>query len=110
MTSFPLYNVILSETENMNNVTVSDKEQLCENIKNMDAEGFELCYALIKCYSQQFHKDNTSPPFHPKKSKIGYKFDIDDIPDRLICILLQFTNKHVEKLREDSVRFGTASS
>ena len=108
MNSFPLFNVIYSETETMATVSSVDKDRLCETMKKLDAEGFELCYGLMKCFAHSYNNDNASPPYNPKKNKTGYKFDVDEIPDRLVSILLHFSLKHVDKLKEESARFVVA--
>ena len=105
MNSFPLYNIMYSETESSTEpMSSADKDLLCETMKKLDMEGFELCYGLMKCFAHE-QNDDSSPPYNPKKNKTGYKFDIEDIPDRLLAILLRFSLKHVEKLKEESMRF-----
>lgn len=100
--SFPLFDMIYNETEDINHtLSKIDKENFCESIKKMDDEGYELLYALIKCYAIKYNKDYSTPPFMAKKCKAGYKFDVDVLPERLLYILIHFVKKHQEKLRED---------
>lgn len=102
--TFPLFDMIYTETGTISNLTNIEKEQLCEKIKKMDDEGYELLYALIKSYALKYSDDFLSPPFNAKKCKGGYKFDIQNIPDRLVVILSYFVSKHEEKLKEDKLR------
>jgi hypothetical protein len=101
--SFPLFDMIYAETDNMPNCTNTDKEHFCDAIKKMDEEGYELLYALIKCYAIKYDKDG-GIPFAAKKCKNGYKFDISAIPDRLFNVLNHFVAKHKAKLREETHR------
>ena len=102
--SFPLFEIILSEIDEDHKPLESEKENLCEHIKKMDNEGYEMLYALMKSYAIRFDQNYDSPPFQPKKTQKGYKFDIDTLPDRLIKILDRFVKKHNEKLREETIR------
>jgi len=105
MSSFPLFDMILSEIDqNDNQLTFMDKETLCERVKKFDEEGYELMYALIKCYAVKYTDDFSSPPFAAKKCKGGYKFDMTNLPDRLIIILYHFVDKHDKKLQEELLR------
>lgn len=99
--NFPLFDIILGEIDTTGDI---DKNKLCERIKKLDDEGYELMYALMKCYAQRFHDDYTSPPFQGKKCKGGYKFDISILPDQLMRILYHFVIKHHEKMKEENLR------
>lgn len=102
--SFPLFEIMLSEIDSDQIIQDSEKTELCEKIKKMDNEGYELIYALMKSYAIRFDQNFESPPFHPKKIQKGYKFDIDLLPNKLILILSHFVKKHNQKLMEETIR------
>lgn len=102
--SFPLFEIILSEIDENLKPLESEKENLCDEIKKLDSEGYEMLYALMKSYAIRFDQNYDSPPFQPKKTQKGYKFDIDALPDKLIMILDSFVKKHNEKIKEDTIR------
>ena len=102
--SFPLFDMIYAETENASHPTDAEREHFCDAIKKMDEEGYELLYALIKCYAIKYEQDSETPPFSAKKCKNGYKFDISSIPNRLFHVLNHFVVKHKAKLREETHR------
>lgn len=99
--NFPLFDMVLAETEGS---TVVDKNELCDLVRKLDEEGSELIYALMKCYAYRFHNDDSSPPFQAKKCKGGYKFEVSNLPDRLIRILHHFALKHYQKIQEERSR------
>lgn len=99
--NFPLFDIILGEIDNTGDI---DRNKLCDNIKRLDEEGYELMYALMKCYAHRFQEDGASSPFQGKKCKGGYKFDTSQIPDRLLQMLSHFVKKHLEKMKEEKIR------
>jgi len=102
--NFPLFDVIYSETENMEESSIN-VASFAEKVKHLDDEGYELLYALMKCYAIKYNLDSHSPPFQAKKYKNTYKFDLNVVPPRLLTMLIHFTDKHTQKLHEELVRF-----
>ena len=100
--TFPLFEIILSEIKDDDNITEKEDTFLCEKIKKLDSEGNEIMYALMKCYAIKFEQNYDSPPFHPKKITKGFKYNLDKIPKKLLRILLTFVKKHDDKLKEEN--------
>ena len=101
MNTFPLFDMIYTETESH---YPFEEDSFCEKVKKMDDEGYELMYVLMKCYALKFNLDTNSPPFHPKKYKNTFKYDVTVLPPRLLKMLVYFTDKHTQKLKEESLR------
>ena len=98
MTNFPLYdnieqklqeqNVIISEP-----VATENKQEFIDFVKTGDQNIHEFIYMLIKVYQLKFDKtSSTSLPFNGKEQKCGLKFDIDNLPNHLQHILIEFHN------------------
>jgi hypothetical protein len=100
--NFPLFDRMYADTENMTTKEI-DPVQFCETVKTLDEEGTELLYALMKCYAIQCERDYNVPPFHGKKLKAGYRFDVSAIPLRLLVLLNYFLQKHNSR-RHDETR------
>jgi hypothetical protein len=104
MANFPLYTSLFKEFENtkeqLNN---TDKEHIVNTIKKLDTNGHELIYALIKTY-QIKHGDTFNVPYGMKEQKLGYKFDLDNIPTILQHMLRKFVDLHYSKMCEDKTR------
>ena len=104
MSNFPLYTSLFKEFENSKEeLNVSDKEYLVGIIKKLDTKGHELIYALIKTY-QIKHGDTFSVPYGMKEQKLGYKFDLDNIPTILQHMLRKFVDLHYTKMCDDKTR------
>jgi hypothetical protein len=105
MSSFPLYDNLNQQTENVSEMLSSiDKTMLSENIKKIDNDGHKMIYALIR-YFQMKHSQNNGIdlPYSSKKQKSGYKFDIDCLPQQLQQILFMFSKIHLNKMKEDLI-------
>lgn len=88
----PLYNCILHEINDDDEV---DKAQLVKDIQELDSEGQNLVYVLMRVHQLKNHENNMiSIPYKGKKLKGGYKFDIDELPVTLQRILVHFIMKH----------------
>ena len=99
---FPLFEIILSDIKDDDDINEKEENYLCEKIKKLDNEGHEMIYALIKCYAIKFENNYDSPPYDPKKTGKGFKYCIEKIPRKLLKILLNFVKKHDDKLKEEN--------
>lgn len=96
-----LYNVLEKECEK-NDEIVIDIEKLQNDISELDTEGQNICYALIK-NNYVLTKKLNNFPYQGKQLKDGrIKFNLDEFPEHLIKIIYLFVNKHKQKINDDS--------
>ena len=96
MTSLPVYNNIINKLPNeINNINLEDKRNLVENINN-NKDTHEILFTIIRLYQINNSNNVSSSPYQSKwlKTKNGYKFDIDNIPNKLLYILIEFYKLH----------------
>jgi hypothetical protein len=84
--SFPLYDMIYSKTTDTE-LTFDEKDFFTEKISEID--NHELFYMLIKMYAVN-HQMTETIPCGGKVLKKGIKFELDNCPNRLQQILLDF--------------------
>jgi len=101
---FPLFDTLFQETESVQTpLQYEEKMELCNQIKDLDQEGFDLVYAIIRSFylvKENGHYDFV--PYSPKINKTGYKFDTTFLPPRLLLMVRRFVALHLNKLREES--------
>lgn len=97
--SLPIYNTIIQNLSNTINITIEDKEYLIQNIEKY-IDTHELIFAIIRCYQINNSNDISNLPFYSKylKTKKCYKFDLNNIPDKLIKILKDFYTLHIQSI------------
>jgi hypothetical protein len=102
---FPLFDTIYQETEAIQSpLQYEEKMELCNEIKDLDQEGFDLVYAIIRTF--YLAKENGHyefVPYSPKINKTGYKFDTTFLPPRLLIMIRHFVTLHRNKLKEESL-------
>lgn len=100
---FPLFDTLYQGTSNIKTpLTYEEKMTLCNDIKELDQEGFDLLYAIIRHFF--LAKENGRfdlIPYSPKVHKSGYKFDTTFLPPRLLIMIRHFVAMHLKKLGED---------
>ena len=96
MSNFPLYNNLVESTTTKD-LTVSSKREMIKTIKNLDNQGFELLYVLIKVYyiNNSLDSSNFTLPYNGKFVDQNVHFDLEKLPNRLKQILKKFTTIHV---------------
>lgn len=97
--TFPLYQDLMKNTNEVP-LTDEEKDELIKRIKKLDTLGHELVYALIRNYQIE-HETTYEIPYDGKNLKLGLKFDLEKIPNRLSQIIFKFSEKHLEKMKED---------
>ena len=100
--NLPIYDHLLSSIEtNKDIIDDNIKDDLINNINNYK-DTHELLFAIIRCYQLNNSNNITNLPFYSKylKTKKGYKFDIDNIPDKLIRVMLEFYKLHKKSIDE----------
>ncbi len=100
MSTLPIYNNLLSYI-NTSDITITDDDK--QNLlKNIDAykDTHEIVFAIIRYYQLNNSNNITNSPFYCKylKTKKGYKFDIENIPDKLIKIMIEFYKLHTKSI------------
>ena len=91
MVNFPLYDNLVSKLPSDIVIEDTDKQQLIQNINEYN-DTHELVFAVIRCYQINNSNNINNEPFYSRylKTKNGYKFDINNIPDKLIKMLMDF--------------------
>jgi hypothetical protein len=104
--SFPLYHTIKQRAESRSILSYEEQMELCESLsKNLDHEGSELLYVLIKYYSileNRYPQDTL--PYKPKVNKGGIKFDLSSMPSGLVKMIKTFFELHEAKMMEEQER------
>jgi hypothetical protein len=102
---FPLFDRLFTDTEHIQRpLQYEEKMQLCHDIKDLDQEGHELLYAIMRNF--YLVKENgrfESVPYSPKLNKTGYKFDTTYFPPRLLIMMRHFVSLHLEKVKEQQM-------
>lgn len=100
---FPLFCHLKNELniEEIEPLTLEQKIEMIEHIKELDEQGCSLVYALIRYY--QIYEDKCSAidvPFSMKKVKTGYRFCIEDLPTLLQHLIFRFVDIHLRSQKE----------
>ena len=105
---FPLYSTLLKEVDN-DNITLSEKQYIMNNIKKIDKQNYEYLYCLIISYFIDNNKKNAKDiPYEGKQLKTGIKFNLEDLPKKLQKIIFIFMQKIIiaqeenQKIKNDS--------
>ena len=96
MSSLPVYdNIVNKLPTDIKDISIEDKNNLINNINN-NLETHELVFVIIRIYQIKNSNNVCSLPYQSKylKTKKGYKFDIDNLPLKLIYILIEFFKLH----------------
>ena len=92
------FNKNIKDTE----MTLRQTKSLLTNISNLDNEGKEILYVLIKSYNIKNEPNNMNTiPYKGNYDGDKLTFDIDDFPNKLKHILAKFSRMHLRKMRED---------
>lgn len=95
--SLPVYDNIVNKINGTQtfNITEDQKKELIHYISN-NADTHELIFVIIRIYQVKNSNNVSSLPYQSKylKTKRGYKFDIDNLPPKLLYILIEFYKLH----------------
>lgn len=100
MSSFPLYDILMSNLPNKD-LTVIQKRDFVEKISELDTDGIELIFALIKYYSVDKDIGKGKIPFNGTIDKNQVEFDLLEFPTQLRQLLYKFVLMHLKKIQED---------
>ena len=101
--NLPLYDNLFKETTN-EDLTTKEKEDFIKLIKNIDQNGFEMAYALIRIYQLENHEDKSTfkIPYGGKFINEDIMFNLHDLPCHLKQILYKFLIIHTKAMKEDN--------
>lgn len=103
--SFPLYENLIKKSPSCD-LTTKEKEDFVKRCKNLDDEGHEIIYALIRCYHIK-NNPNTSfvnLPYDGKTRKNSdMVFSLEKLPLTLKQILYRFLEIHEQKMKEEEL-------
>ena len=102
MSKFPLYDS-LSKDLSVKDLTITQKKLFIKRIANIDKNGHELIYALIRMYQVENNEENTSftLPYNGIFVDNDINFDLDKFPISLKQILFKFLSVHMDKMNEE---------
>ena len=95
MSTFPLYNQLLSEVDCSTNLSDEDKNFFIDSVPELTDLEHELIFTLIR--SHQVHENENIfyiLPYNAKHQKKGMKFDFGKLPRTLQHILVLFIQRH----------------
>jgi hypothetical protein len=100
---FPLYHTLLQTLpKTIEDVSPDEISALHNRIAGMDEEGLTLIYVIIQYYSiLEDKRDSELLPYKGKWNKNNLKFDMSNFPPRLLIIIRNFVDLHLQKQQED---------
>jgi hypothetical protein len=107
--TFPLFQSLFQDTKDLHKdpFRKEDQEFILEHITNLDENGREIFYAIIR--QDQLERTPTSAETLPnccKQMKSGIRIDFDRIPNPVKHMLHSFIKKYLRKLNEDATFFA----
>jgi hypothetical protein len=102
MSIIPLFQSLKGDADTQD-LTMEQKQELIENIKQLDEKGSELFFVLIKLYEMDMNADATDGlPFESKFIAKEYRFDLEKLSLQLKQILYRFAHMHVKNMDEET--------
>lgn len=93
----PVYSLIKSQLHDEKiDLTDTEKQNLIQDLINMDKSGLELVYCIIRSYDNDQGGDNTLP-FNGKIQKSGIRFELDTFDIQLKYMLKKFIELHHQR-------------
>lgn len=100
--NFPLFEQLYLQSEENKSI---ESLEINKKIRSLDEEGHEILFLLIYCYYHMIDKGIEEHPYSPKISKLGYRFEIHQLPLRLIDMIEKFILLHQKKIEDERNRF-----
>lgn len=102
-TNFPLYDNLYQNIQSKD-LTVKQKNDFMEKIKNINDIGSELIYALIRVYQMENNNEDNSIilPYDGKFIDNDMIFDLNLLPNKLKQILYKFVKLHTRTMNEEN--------
>lgn len=104
MSNFPLYDSMIYKIPNKD-LTKKQKDDFISKIKNIDNDGAECIYSLIRVFEIENGENDSGTfklPYCGKYVKKNMKFDLEQLPNKLKQILYKFLLIHIKKMEEDA--------
>jgi len=104
MSNFPLYDN-LNKNLPSEELTTKQKDKFMKYVKDIDINGSELIYALIRVYQLENSEDKSTfkLPYGGKFIKYDMKFDFNELPNELKHILFKFIQIHIKTMKEENI-------
>ena len=107
MNSFPLYNRLQEDIPNKD-LTVKQKNEFIAKIPEMDSNGDNIFYVLIRIFAMNENIMSDTPYSteneETKKNCYNITWDLTDLPQKLRHILYKFVCMHSEQMKEQKDR------
>ena len=99
--NFPLYDSLIKDIKN-DELTTKEKDDFMKLIKNLDQDGYELVYALIRIYQNENSEDKSTfkIPYGGVFVKNDINFNLNDLPVELSQIVYKFVLLHAKSMKE----------
>lgn len=106
--SFPLFNFLYDDTKKKQGVPfpIDQQEFILDHITDLDENGREIFYAIIRQYQLKYENSNINLPVYCKQLKSGIRIDFDKLSNHVKYMLHLFMEKHLTKLNEDAIFFS----
>ena len=103
MSNFPLYETLCADICNID-LTTKQKDEFMKLVKNIDTDGSERIYVLIRIFQLENSEDKSTfkIPYGGKYVKNDLKFDFNDLPNELKQILYKFIKIHCKTMEEET--------
>jgi hypothetical protein len=103
MSNFPLYDSLSSGVLNID-LSTKQKDEFMKIMKNIDVDGAERIYVLIRMYQLENCEDKSTfkIPYGGKYVKEDLKFDLNDLPNELKQMLYKFVKMHTKTMEEET--------
>ncbi|NDE15760.1 hypothetical protein EBZ80_12605 [bacterium] len=99
---FPLFHTLLQRVKSDQELSAEQVGVLHGKIAGMDDEGLTLIYVIIQYYSiLEDKRDTELLPYKGKWNKNSLRFDMSNFPPRLVAIIKDFVDLHLEKQLEE---------
>lgn len=99
--NFPLFDSLIKDIKN-EELTTKEKDEFMKLIKNLDQDGYELVYALIRVYQNENSEDKSTfkIPYGGVFVKSDINFNLNDLPHELMQIIYKFAVMHAKSMKE----------
>ena len=97
---FPLYDNLFKELKpDLVPLNKCQKDKLIQNIKQLDDNGHELIYTLIRVHYLNNEQGEYKLPYGMKSLKLGLRTDINQLPVSLQHIINNFVELHINSTK-----------
>jgi len=108
--AFPLFQSLFEMTKDEHSIPFpsSSQEFIVKHINDLDENGREIFYAIIR-QDQIQRYPSIELPSCCKQMKSGLRIEFDKVPNHVKYMLYSFIEKHLQKINEDAVFFQQSS-